>query len=140
MIRSLCQGSVLAALLLAPLAAQDGTDTCVTPTAIGEGSFAYDTSTMVTSQDLSEGSCGLLDFHQDMFWVYTATVAGDLTVESSSANFDTQLAGLRRRRLHRDLHPSKRRHRLADQLQQPRDRAGGPGRRYLRDSDRWLAL
>ncbi len=92
MFRSLCQGVGLTAALLAPLRAQNGTDTCVAPTPISEGIYSYDTTTMVTSQDLTVAPCGSLDFHQDMFWVYTATGPGELTIESRSTEFDTQLA------------------------------------------------
>ncbi len=85
--------STAASILLASTAvAQDGTDTCTAPTAIGEGTFAFDTSTMAGSGELAEGACGTLDFNQDMFWVYTATVAGDLTIDTDGTGFDTQLA------------------------------------------------
>ncbi len=76
--------------------AQDGTDTCTTPTAIGEGSFAFDTTTMLGSDDLTGCNSNLVGagpyFYQDMFWVYTATVAGDLLIDTEGSSFDTQLA------------------------------------------------
>ncbi len=87
-----------ASILLASTAvAQNGTDTCTTPTAIGEGTFAFDTSGMVENDNLTGCNSNLyasggLYFNQDMYWVYTATVAGDLTIDTIGSGFDTQLA------------------------------------------------
>ncbi len=76
-------------LLAGTAAAQNGTDTCTTPTAVGEGSFAFDTTTMVGSQEMT--CLSAYAFNQDMFWVYTATVAGDIVFDTEGSGFDTQL-------------------------------------------------
>lgn len=90
--KSILLGAV-SALLAGTATAQDGTDTCTAPTAIGEGTFAFD-STANTQSGFAEGACGTLNFFADQFWVYTATAAGDLTIdtEGSSSGYDTQLA------------------------------------------------
>ena len=86
-------GSLAGILLASTAAAQNGTDDCTTPTPIGEGTFAFDTTTMVTDDGLTVGSCGIVGgYHRDMFWTYTATVAGDLTIDTAFSIFDTTLA------------------------------------------------
>ncbi len=69
--------------------AQNGTDTCTTPTPIGEGSFAFDTTTMVGSSEMVCTSA--YDMNQDMFWVYTSTITGDVQIDTEGSSFDTQL-------------------------------------------------
>ncbi|MCP5020959.1 MAG: hypothetical protein GY930_04200 [bacterium] len=92
--------SAAASILLAgTAAAQNGADTCTMPTAIGEGSFAFNTSTMVENDNLPgcnsnlfSSSLGPFFFNKDMYWVYTATADGNLTVDTEGSSFDTQLA------------------------------------------------
>ena len=69
--------------------AQDGTDTCTAPTPIGEGSFTFDTTTMVGSSEMVCTSA--FDMNQDMFWVYTAGISGDIQIDTIGSSFDTQL-------------------------------------------------
>ncbi|MCA9000682.1 MAG: hypothetical protein KDB61_02080, partial [Planctomycetes bacterium] len=90
--------SAAASILLASTAvAQNGTDDCTAPTAIGEGTFAFDTTAMVTQDDLTGCNSNLfaaggLFFYNDMYYVYTATAAGTLTVDTEGSSFDTQIA------------------------------------------------
>jgi hypothetical protein len=94
--KSILISAAVSLLLASTAVAQDGTDTCTTPTVIGEGSFAFDTTTMATDDDLTGCNSNLFGagpyFIQDMFYVYTATVAGTLTIDTEGSSFDTQLA------------------------------------------------
>jgi hypothetical protein len=88
-------GAVASVLLATSAAAQDGTDTCVAPTALTtDGAFAFNTAPMVTGPHFSEGACGswFYSYYKDMFWVYTATATGYLSVDTNGSSFDTVLS------------------------------------------------
>ncbi|MCP5023219.1 MAG: hypothetical protein GY930_15795 [bacterium] len=88
--------AVMSILLTITAAAKNGTDDRANPTPIGEGSFAFDTSTMTSHNDLDGCNSNLCAapsfFRNDMFWVYTATVDGYVQFDTIGSTFDTQLA------------------------------------------------
>lgn len=77
----------LAASLLV-LAASAQTDDCSNPTTIsGTGTFAFNTAGM---SDSAYSPCAGLG--RDVFWNWTATTTGNMTISTCGASFDTTLA------------------------------------------------
>ena len=68
-----------AAGLCMSAAAYGQSDSCATATVISNGTFAYDL-TGATNEGNTAGACGLGATAQDLWWSYTATGDGSLTI------------------------------------------------------------
>jgi len=67
-------------------------DACATATSIGNGIFAYDL-TGATNEGNTAGQCGTTGVAQDLWWAYTASGAGTLTVSTcAQTSADSVLA------------------------------------------------
>jgi len=67
-------------------------DTCATPALlVGTGDFPFDTSAATTSGFTAPGGCGVGIGH-DVFFTWTAPMAGDFRVSTCLTSFDTRLS------------------------------------------------
>ncbi|HEU0041526.1 MAG TPA: hypothetical protein VFQ15_04155, partial [Jiangellaceae bacterium] len=76
----------------APLLVPPGNDACATPFVIGNGATPF-TTVEATTDGIAPGCSGTANIHKDVWYDYTATATGVLTVSTcNAATFDTKIA------------------------------------------------
>ena len=87
--------SLFATVCLAGPAFAQGSDGCVAPTPINSlGTVTFDTTAATSSFFDGGGTCGFGadTINQDLFFVFTAPVAGDFEFDTVGSSYDTEIS------------------------------------------------
>lgn len=85
----------LASVCITGSAFAQGGDDCTVPTPLSAfGTVGFDTTAATTSVFDGGGACGFgADLiNQDLFWVFTAPVSGDIQFDTDGSSFDTRMS------------------------------------------------
>ena len=87
--------TLFATVFFAGSAFAQGGDDCTVPTALSAfGTVNFDTTAATTTAFDGGGACGFGadQINQDLFWVFTSPITGDIDIDTDGSTFDTRIS------------------------------------------------